>query len=165
MHVFVVDDHRRLVTGEDVAARFSYASVPDTVSHQFTDAEGHAEFLRGHPEPLYMQIVVRGTSCGPYPIEAEATYTLVEISQCRQRRAGARLSDTRTPSCCQSHAGRAGGRTVTRRQEPFDNRKQRPLRPYRGHGRRARARPFSVDGSGVQNTPQTAAARPNGAAA
>ena len=77
VHVFVVDDDGDPVTGEDVAAHFSHARPPDTVSHQYTDAKGHAEFSREHrAEPLHVEIFVRGQSFGPYTVEEGAGYTV-----------------------------------------------------------------------------------------
>ena len=46
---------------------------------QYTDSEGHVEFLRHPAKPLHVKIVVRGESFGPYTIENEVKYT-VEIS-------------------------------------------------------------------------------------
>ncbi len=40
VHVFVV---------ADAAVHFSYTGVPGTLSHQYTDVEGHAEFVCGTP--------------------------------------------------------------------------------------------------------------------
>lgn len=81
VHVFVVDEDGNPVTGQDVAAHFSSAQGPDTVGHQYTDAEGHAEFLREHAaEPLGVEIVVQGKSFGPYAIKNGAEYR-VEISR------------------------------------------------------------------------------------
>ena len=57
--MLVVDEDGDPVTGQDVAAHFSYARVPDTVSHQYTDVKGHAEFSCEHPaEPLKVRIFV-----------------------------------------------------------------------------------------------------------
>ena len=81
VHVFVVDEDGSPVTGQDVSAHFSYAHLPDTVSHQFTDVEGRADFSHGHPaEPVYVEIFVRGESFGPHTVESRATYS-VEISR------------------------------------------------------------------------------------
>ena len=68
------------MTGQDVAVHFSDAGAQGTVSHQYTDAKGHAEFLREHPaKPLQVEIVVRVESFGPYIVEKGARYT-VELS-------------------------------------------------------------------------------------
>ncbi len=81
IHVLVVDEDGAPVTGQDVAAHFSYARVPDTVSHQYTDVEGHAECSCEHlAEPRHVKIVVRGESFGPYTVEKGARYT-VDISR------------------------------------------------------------------------------------
>ncbi len=81
VHVFVVDDAGDPVTGEDVAVHFSSTGVPGTLSHQYTDVEGHAEFVCEYPaEPRHVGIVVRGQSFGPYTAENGAEYT-VEISR------------------------------------------------------------------------------------
>ncbi len=78
--VFVVDEDGTPVTGQDVAATFSSARVPATVRHQYSDIEGHAEFLREDPtEPVHVVIAVCGASFGPYTVERGAVYT-VEIS-------------------------------------------------------------------------------------
>ena len=77
VHVFVVDDDGNPLSGQDVAAQFSCAGAPDTVSHQYTDVEGHAEFSRKHrTEPLHVEIFVRGQSFGPYTVENAAAYTI-----------------------------------------------------------------------------------------
>ena len=77
VHVLVVDEEGDPVTGQDVAAHFSSAWGLDTVNHQYTDTEGHAEFLRDHAaEPLHVKIVVRGKSFGPYTAEDGAKYTV-----------------------------------------------------------------------------------------
>ena len=81
VHVFVVDEEGDPVTGQDVTAHFSSARVLDKMYHQYTDTEGHAEFLRDPAaEPLRVTFFVRGQSCGPYTIENGAKYT-VEISR------------------------------------------------------------------------------------
>ncbi len=81
VHVLVVDEDGDPVTGQDVAAHFSYARIPDTVSHQYTDVEGHAECSYEHTaEPRHVKIVVRGESFGPYTVEKGARYT-VDISR------------------------------------------------------------------------------------
>ena len=81
IHVLVVDEDGAPVTGQDVAAHFSYARVPDTVSYHYTDVEGHAGFSCEHPaEPLHVKLVVRGESFGPYTVEKGARYT-VDISR------------------------------------------------------------------------------------
>ena len=81
VHVFVADEDGDPVTGQDVAAHFTYSRVLDRVSHQYTDGEWHAEFSREHrTEPLQVEIFVQGKSFGPYTIENEAEYT-VEISR------------------------------------------------------------------------------------
>ena len=81
VHVVVVDEAGDPVTGQDVAVRFSDAGAPGTVSHQYTDAKGHAEFLLEHTaEPLHVKIVVRGQSFGPYAVQNGAKYT-VELSR------------------------------------------------------------------------------------
>ena len=81
VHVFVVDDAGDPVTGENVAVHFSDTGVPGTLSHQYTDVEGHAEFVCEHAaEPRHVGIVVRGQSFGPYTAENGAEYT-VEISR------------------------------------------------------------------------------------
>ena len=52
-----------------------------TVHHQYSDIEGHVEFVREHvAKPLHVTFCVRGQSCGPYTIKNGATYT-VEISR------------------------------------------------------------------------------------
>ena len=80
VHVFVVDDAGDPVTGQDVAAHFSDTGAPSTRSYQYTDVEGHAEFVCEHAaEPRHVGIVVRGQSFGPYTVEEGARYT-VEIS-------------------------------------------------------------------------------------
>ena len=80
VHVFVVDDAGDPVTGQDVAAHFSDTGAPGTWSHQYSDVEGHAEFLLEHAaESPHVKIVVRGQSFGPYTVEEGARYT-VEIS-------------------------------------------------------------------------------------
>ena len=79
--MFVVDDAGDPVTGEDVAVHFSYTGVPGTLSHQYTDVEGHGEFVCEHAaEPLQVKIFVQGKSFGPYTVENRARYT-VEISR------------------------------------------------------------------------------------
>ena len=79
--MFVVDEEGNPVTGQDVSAHFSSAQARDTVHHQYSDIEGHVEFLREHvAEPLRVAFFVRGQSCGPYTVENGATYT-VEISR------------------------------------------------------------------------------------
>ena len=81
VHVFVVDEDGNPVTGQRVSAHFSYGRFHDTVSYQFTDAKGHAEFLREHhADPRLVEIFVRGESFGPYALENGANYT-VEISR------------------------------------------------------------------------------------
>ena len=61
VHVFVVDDTGDPVTGQDVAAHFSDTGAPSTRSYQYTDVEGHAEFVCEHAaEPRHVGIVVRG---------------------------------------------------------------------------------------------------------
>ena len=81
VHVFVVDEDGDPVTGQDVAAHSSSARGLDTVNHQYTDTEGHAEFLHDPAaEPLHMKFFVRGKSFGPYMGENRASYT-VEISR------------------------------------------------------------------------------------
>ena len=61
VHVFVVDDAGDPVTGQDVAAHFSDTGAPSTRSYQYTDVEGHAEFVCEHAaEPRHVGIVVRG---------------------------------------------------------------------------------------------------------
>ncbi len=68
------------MTGQDVTARFSYARVRDTVSHQYTDVKGHAEFLCEYSaEPLHVEVFVRGQSFGRHTLENGAEYT-VKIS-------------------------------------------------------------------------------------
>ena len=78
--MFVIDEDGEPVTGQDVAAHFSYAHIPGTVSHRYTDNKGHAEFLRERSaEPLQVEIFVRGQSFGPYTVEKRVGYT-VDIS-------------------------------------------------------------------------------------
>ena len=79
--MFVVDEDGYPVTGQDVSAHFSYADLPDTVSHQFTDVEGHAQFSCEYSaEPLHVELFVRGKSFGRHAVENGAGYTL-EISR------------------------------------------------------------------------------------
>ena len=81
VHVFVVDEEGTPVTGQDVAAHVSDAQGRDTVHHQYSDIEGHVEFLCEHAaEALRVTFLVRGQSCGPHTIETGAEYT-VEISE------------------------------------------------------------------------------------
>ena len=77
VYVFVVDEDGGPLTGQDVAAHLSCAGAPDTVSHQYTDVEGHAAFSREHcSEPLHVTFFVHGKSFGPYTMEDEAKYTV-----------------------------------------------------------------------------------------
>ena len=81
VHVFVVDEEGTPVTGQDVAAHVSDAQGRDTAHHQYSDLNGHVEFVREHAaEPLRVTFFVRGQSCGPHTIETGAEYT-VEISE------------------------------------------------------------------------------------
>ena len=65
------------MTGQDVAAHYTYPSIPGTVSHQYTDSEGHAEFFGEHTaEPLHLELFVQGESFGPYVVEEGARYTV-----------------------------------------------------------------------------------------
>ena len=79
--MFVVDEEGNPVTGQDVWAHFSSAEGRDTAHHQYSDIEGHVEFLREHPaKPLHVTFGVRGQSWGPYAMKNGAKYT-VEISR------------------------------------------------------------------------------------
>ncbi len=81
VHVFVVDEDGNPVTGQDVSVHFSYAQLPDTVKHQYSDIEGCAEFSLKHAdEPLHVEIFVWGESCGRLTLKHGADYT-VEISR------------------------------------------------------------------------------------
>ncbi len=69
------------MTGQDVVAHYAHPSIPGTVSHQYTDNEGRAEFFSEHTaEPLHVELFVHGESCGPYAVEEGARYT-VELSR------------------------------------------------------------------------------------
>ena len=77
VHVFVVDEDRDPLTGQDVVAHLSCAGAPDTVSHQYTDVEGHAVFsCERCSETLHVKFFVQGKSFGPYTIEDQAKYTV-----------------------------------------------------------------------------------------
>ncbi len=77
VHVFVVDEDGNPVTGQDVAAHCAATSNPGTVSHQYTDGEGHAGFfIEPTAGPLHVKIFVRGESFGPYTVENGAEYTV-----------------------------------------------------------------------------------------
>ena len=62
-------------------ARISSARGLDKMYHQYTDTEGHAEFLRDPAaEPLHVKFFVRGKSFGPYTPDNGAKYT-VKVSR------------------------------------------------------------------------------------
>ena len=81
VHVFVVDEDGAPVTGRDVTAHISSARGLDKMYHQYTDTEGHAEFLRDPAaEPLHVEFFVQGESFGPYTADNGAKHT-VKVSR------------------------------------------------------------------------------------
>lgn len=75
--VYVIDSDGEPAGGEEVGASFSYSFWPGTISHEYTDSDGHAYFSSGHPaRPLTVELYVRGQVFGPYSLEDGAGFTI-----------------------------------------------------------------------------------------